>query len=861
MLFKKHNLYVSVRCLTAFFAIFAAAVCFSVPVFASTNIFLFEDDTNSVSAEMVLKRDDLFNKTSDTSLGFSSSTFWLKIYLTNNSNETAEQLIVFDSLHLPSITEISVTDKGTKSIRKNGYLIPQNERPLRNRFIAFPHTLKPLSHKTILIKIESDYKIDLGYQILDADSFVQRSERNIIFSSLLIGALFFLFTFQTLQAVVSREPIYWLYSIFIAGALSLTVITTRLYETTGVHLDFVELEARCGQLIYITSIVFLVLFFKLQRSKVILYLSLIGLALILLHTPFTGAEIMQLYSQYTGIPILAIMGSIISIGLRREFKSTNIVVAIGWASYIFLSIPFILNLYGFLGPQFEYFLTYGNILEGILFSFALIERARQSELKAKLVDAMRQNQIVIEQQAEELKQRTIDLKRRSEISQKQALEIAETNVKLLQQATTDPLTGLSNRIALTRLTNLDNSHKRPRRLGIYLIDVDYFKSVNDTYSHEVGDNLLVAIANTLREVTSKGDIVARLGGEEFIILTPWINHKQAEDFADLVRRELSNTFATSKLGTVSRTVSIGVAELHRHEALGDKMNLADLALSEAKETGRNKVIIASENFVKEMEARGAFITELEVEQALVAGEFCYYAQPIYNTELELVEGFEALIRWIKPDGRIISPSIFISKFQNVFFKPEYLAIRQAMRKNLIDNLSAFPSSYVSWNFEIEQFSNDEYVEAVRTTAAELLSGTTHTFVIEISEKAISDRFILGSVVPNIKKLRDAGFLIALDDFGTEQSNIHRLTQIPLDILKIDKCLVDGMITDPKKRATVRAISLLARSLDIKCIAEGVETLHQSKLLSATRVFAQQGYYHAHPLHVDDLSGLKCSDIS
>ena len=99
MLFKKHNLNVCVRGVTTIFAIFAAAVCFSAPLFASTNIFLFEDDTNSVSSEMVLKRDDLFNKTSDTSLGFSSSTFWLKIYLTNNSNETAEQLIVFDSLH------------------------------------------------------------------------------------------------------------------------------------------------------------------------------------------------------------------------------------------------------------------------------------------------------------------------------------------------------------------------------------------------------------------------------------------------------------------------------------------------------------------------------------------------------------------------------------------------------------------------------------------------------------------------------------------------------------------------------------------------------------------------------------------
>ena len=852
MLFKKHNLYVCVRCLTTIFVIFAAHVCFSAPLFASTNIFLFEDDTNSVSSEMIMKRDDLFNKTSDTSLGFSSSTFWLKIYLANNSNETAEQLIVFDSLHLPSVTEISVTDKGTKSIRKNGYLIPQNERPLRNRFIAFPHTLKPLSHKTILIKIESDYKIDLGYQILDADSFVQRSERNIIFSSLLIGALFFLFTFQTLQAVVSREPIYWLYCIFIAGALSLTVITTRLYEMTGVHLNFVELEARCGQLIYITSIVFLVLFFKLQRSKLIRYLSLTGLAVVLLHTPFTGAEIMQLYSQYTGIPILAIMGSIIIIGLRREFNSTNLVVTIGWVSYIFLSIPFILNLYGFLGPKFEYFLTYGNILEGILFSFALIERARQSELKAKLVDALRENQEVIEQQAEDLKQRTIDLTRRSEISQNQAIEIAETNAKLLKQATTDPLTGLSNRIALMRLTELDNNHKRTRHLGIYLIDVDYFKSVNDTYSHEIGDNLLVAIANTLREITIEGDIVARLGGEEFVILKPWINQQKAQDFADLVRRALSNTTASSQLGTVSRTVSIGVAKLLRSEALSDKMNLADLALSEAKGTGRNKVVIASEDFVNEMEARGAFITELEVEQALVAGEFCYYVQPIYNTELELVEGFEALIRWIKPDGRKISPSMFISKFQKVFFKHEYLSIRQAMRKNVIDHLSEFPCSYISWNFDIEQFSNDEYVDAVLTTAAELLSGTTHTFMIEISEKAISDRFLIGGIISNIKKLRDAGFLIALDDFGVEQSNIHRLTEIPLDVLKIDKSLVDGMTTDPRKRATVRAISLLARSLDIKCIAEGIETSQQSKLLSATKIFAQQGYYHAYPMPVEDL---------
>ena len=427
--------------------------------------------------------------------------------------------------------------------------------------------------------------------------------------------------------------------------------------------------------------------------------------------------------------------------------------------------------------------------------------------------------------------------------QKHALEI---------QAQTDPLTGLLNRLGLNDQLQIMEGVERDQDLAVYLLDVDFFKSVNDTYSHREGDDLLIAIGKTLRDVSQKNAIVARLGGEEFLVATPWIDAETAKDFGSTLRRAVGETQIQSEGHTVSRTTSVGIAKLSRTDSLDAALSLADLALSEAKARGRNLDILVDEAFHTEMEARGAFITETEIDKAIIAGEFCYFLQPIFNTEGNFIEGFEAFIRWIIPDGRSVSPELFISKFQKIFYKPEFLRTRQEMRQMVINSLKDHPTAYITWNFNIEQFVNDDFIELVKSTSAELLDGTAHTFVFEISEKAIKSDYDLAKVIPNLEKLRDAGYQIALDDFGTVQSNIHRLTQIPIDILKIDKSLIKDIGTDHRKQSTVRAINYLAQSLGIKCIAEGVSTNDEARLLFHGRIVSQQGTVHGDEFTVGEV---------
>ena len=424
----------------------------------------------------------------------------------------------------------------------------------------------------------------------------------------------------------------------------------------------------------------------------------------------------------------------------------------------------------------------------------------------------------------------------------------EEQARLLKsQAETDTLTGALNRLGIDKHMEVDERGRRERDLAIYLLDLDFFKSVNDTYSHSVGDDLLKAVANTLQECAHAGDVVGRLGGEEFFIATPWLSKEETLAFGERLREGVATTTIFSDGHELSRTVSIGATQMLRHEDFGQRLHLADIALTDAKAEGRNRVVMADTAYTQKKHDAGAFITELDIVAGLEKREFLYYVQPIFNTSSQRIEGFEALVRWQKPDGTLIPPGAFVDRFHKVFYRPEYLETRQEMRREILRALRGFPNTYVSWNFELEQFGDDSFIQSVLATSAELHDITGQSFVLEISEHAMTARVDMERIIPNLERLRNAGLKIALDDFGIEQSNIHRLSQLPIDIVKLDKSLVDRIETSEKDRATMRALSLLLNNLKIVAIAEGVETHAQSRLLHYARVYHQQGYLHARPM--------------
>ena len=483
--------------------------------------------------------------------------------------------------------------------------------------------------------------------------------------------------------------------------------------------------------------------------------------------------------------------------------------------------------------------------EELLRCNALIEQQKK-ELRAK--------NIQLEDQSAELEVQVEELTTTEKKLQHRAIELQKLNDQLAHQARTDPLTGLVNRLGLSEQLQRDTKTLRDNNLAIYLLDLDYFKSVNDTYSHQAGDMLLKEIAKSLKLIVRPGDIVCRYGGEEFVVVTKYISKKETVKFGEALQSALNSAEVLYDGHRVSRTASIGCVKLGKSMSQSEALHLADLAMMEGKQRGRDKVIFADSAFLKEMQERGAFITDEQVGDALHRGEICYYAQPIYDTQTDTIRGFEALARWVKPEGDLILPKKFISKFMNIAFTEKYWAARKKMTVELLSALSSFPTCYVSINLKLEHFKNSTFIERMIQTGGELYSDTKtdHRFIFEISESAMTQRVDLDVIRNNLQRLRDKGYMIALDDFGIEHSNLSRLLDLPIDMIKLDRKMIQNAAENEAAEIILKSIVRMAHSLDIMTVAEGVETQAQAQMVSDAGVFLQQGFLHAYPMPLDQL---------
>jgi diguanylate cyclase (GGDEF)-like protein/PAS domain S-box-containing protein len=424
---------------------------------------------------------------------------------------------------------------------------------------------------------------------------------------------------------------------------------------------------------------------------------------------------------------------------------------------------------------------------------------------------------------------------------------AQHQLRMLVQH--DELTGLYSRRGLKEKFS---DGKRNKTAVVYILDLDHFKSVNDSYGHEAGDALLSAMGQTMTRLTETGGCAARLGGEEFAIIRPWQGWKEAKEFGEVLRLALEQTVVVSCGRTISRTASIGIAKLGASEVLSDAMRLADDFAREAKLRGRNMVCAGEEEELRALELRGTFITVEEVQAALEGNEMQYYVQPIWNVEKKCIEGFEALIRWIKPEGIVVMPGLFIGLLYEVTRKPKYLSLKTQLRKDLLSKLSAFPSQYVSFNFTLEQLSYAGAAQDVHQILSGIVDHPGREIVLEISEQVMNSRTNRKVLKAEIIALQGYGYKIALDDFGVEESNLNRMQQFPISILKIDKALIQDIDTSEVQRATLRGLDLVTQSLGIKVIVEGIESIDQAHHLYQMGFYSHQGYLHARPMPPEDV---------
>jgi diguanylate cyclase (GGDEF)-like protein len=420
----------------------------------------------------------------------------------------------------------------------------------------------------------------------------------------------------------------------------------------------------------------------------------------------------------------------------------------------------------------------------------------------------------------------------------------------------DALTGLPNRALM--LEHLEHAMLRGRRSGkvaaVLFADLDRFKLVNDMFGHRVGDELLVAVAGRFAGQLRPGDVLARLSGDEFVILCEDLTDiTEVDAIAARIGAALAEPFALS-CGTVNTTASIGIAFAGQADHIPDQLlHHADTAMYQAKRKGggRHQVIdLDEERLVAERVG-----LQRDLHRARGEGELRMDYQPIVNTSDGRIVGVEALVRWAHPSHGLISPTTLIPIAEHTGLitdigrwvleqacqdRQRWRHDRQPDDLGMSVNVSAYQLMSPDFTATV-----DDVLRSTHTDPELLTLEVTENVFIQDSERAL----VL------LDELKQLGVMLALDDFGTGYSSLSYLKRFPVDIVKIDQEFVADLGRDESSHAIVSAVVALAHALRLSVVAEGVETVGQRNEVAALRCDACQGFYFARPMSADAMDTL------
>lgn len=419
----------------------------------------------------------------------------------------------------------------------------------------------------------------------------------------------------------------------------------------------------------------------------------------------------------------------------------------------------------------------------------------------------------------------------------------------------DALTGLPNRMLLhDRIGQAIAQVQRSRRVAALLfIDLDRFKTVNDSLGHHVGDGLLRAVAERLVACMRSTDTVARIGGDEFVVVLTDLN--QAEDAGPVAQKVLAALSQPLRIDghELHVTPSIGICACpHDGEDVETLMRNADAAMYHAKGKGRNNYQFFSGEMTATAHQR--LLLENDLRHALEHGEFILYYQPQLDLETGDIVGFEALIRWPHPQHGMIPPSQFIPVAEETgLITPigEWV-LRQACAQARAWQTAVHPRLEVSVNCSAQQFRQEGLVDTVARILHEV-GLPAAGLELEITESVIIEH--AEQVIMRFEALNRLGVQLSIDDFGTGYSSLSYLKRFPIDKLKIDQSFVRDINSDPDDAAIVSAIVAMAHSLGLQVVAEGVETPEQLAFLKSLGCNRAQGYYFSKPLPAEEFAQL------
>jgi len=442
--------------------------------------------------------------------------------------------------------------------------------------------------------------------------------------------------------------------------------------------------------------------------------------------------------------------------------------------------------------------------------------------------------------------------------------ISRKNEELHVLATTDPLTGCLNRRHF--FEQFGSLFYRAKSKGDHIccimVDIDHFKSVNDTYGHAMGDEVIKLLADLLHRAVRRDDLVSRYGGEEFCMLLPGMNIAQALAVAERCREAVKHQNDLP----VKVTASFGVASLDCGAATPEEMvDKADKALYISKESGRNRVTpwdALAQRQMQPLQVAQQERMEMEdaMQDALRNDEFELYFQPQYSAAGDMI-GAEALIRWNRPGYGLVSPAAFISHAEA---SGQILEIGEWVLHEACDYLAKWTQlglipefSRLAVNVSPRQFGHPGFVDTLDHVLRR--SGADPSYL----ELELTENMLINSVdeaVEKMEELKQKGIRFSIDDFGTGYSSLTYLRHLPLNQLKIDQSFVKDLLVDKSDAAIVATIIAMAESLELETIAEGVETVAELELLRKMGCDTFQGYYFSKPVPATELQSQICQPI-
>ncbi len=424
--------------------------------------------------------------------------------------------------------------------------------------------------------------------------------------------------------------------------------------------------------------------------------------------------------------------------------------------------------------------------------------------------------------------------------------------KLLTMAHYDTLTALPNRTLFLEKANLGIAHARRSGMqcAVLFVDLDHFKSVNDTLGHSVGDELLKDTALKLAGCIRETDLMARLGGDEFIVLlTDLANGEEARYTADRIREQLNVPRVVSG-NSLFITASIGIAVFpHDGETLEDILKNADTAMYAAKGSGRNQFCFF--DHVMNRQAVSRMQVEHGLREAIDKDEFLIFYQPIVSMKDGKVRGFEALLRWFKVEGGLVFPDEFIpiAEETGLIIPIGEWVLEHACRFNKKILEAGYGDMIISVNISVAQLRRGDIVESIKR-ALEVSGLPSRCLEVEITESLLIDSF--ETAVKILNDIRALGVQVSLDDFGTGYSSLVHLQRLPIANLKIDRLFIKEIAKESEENAMIHAIIELAHKLNLSVVAEGVESDLQRQTLFSNNCDYYQGFFLSRPMPEDEV---------